>query len=137
MSNRINPSRVTTEEAPKPTGRLTQPIDLKRLQTTISTVYTATAVYDFVIRHLWAANIDSSARTLTVHMVPSGGTASDANCVCKAYSIPANTTVRLDFLAGTSYGSLLQPSMSLQALCSSNNAVNIGGWGQDVVGFVL
>jgi hypothetical protein len=133
----MDPRRVTTEAAPGPVTRQAQPIALTPLQTTVSTLYTAKADMDFMIRHIWAANIDSSARTITVYLVPSGGTAADSNAVCKAYSIAANTTVRLDFLTSSTYGSLLQPGMSLQALASVQNVVNVGGWGQDIIGDVI
>jgi hypothetical protein len=134
--NPFNPSRVTTEQAPGFISRRQQPIGTVALQTTLTTLYTANE-HDFMVRHLWAANIDGSARTITMHMVPEGGTASDANAICKGYSIAANTTLRLDFIAGNDFGSLMQPGMFLQALASTNNTVNVGGWGQEVVGVYI
>jgi hypothetical protein len=130
----FNPARVTTEAAPALVSRRQQPIGTVRLQTTVTTLYTANDTQDFLIRHLWAANIDGSARTITVYLVAAGGAAGDANAICKGYSIAANTTVRLDFIAGNGFGSLLQPGMFIQALASSNDTVNMGGWGQEVVG---
>lgn len=127
-------SRVLTEQESRLITRRQQPISTVALQTTVSTLFTANTTFDFIIRHLWAANIDGSARTITVYLVPEGGTASDANAICKGYSIAANTTVRLDFLASQGVGSLMVPGMMLQALASTNNTVNMGGWGQDLVG---
>jgi hypothetical protein len=133
----FSPTRTTFERAPEGVLRRQQPIGLTRLQTSVSTLYTAPDSFDFLIRHLWAANIDGSARTITIYLVASGGAASDANAVCKGYSIAANTTVRLDFIAGNTYGSLMQPGMALQALASVADVVNMGGWGQEVVGGVI
>jgi hypothetical protein len=137
MATPFSPNRATIEKAPEGVLRRQQPIGTTQLQTTVSTLYTAPATFDFLIRHLWAANIDSSARTVTVYLVASGGTASDANAICKGYSIAANTTVRLDFIAGQTFGSLMQPGMTLQALASVADTVNMGGWGQEVVGGVI
>jgi hypothetical protein len=134
MSNKFGSSRVVTESEARLITRRQQPIPTVALQTTLTTLYTANETLDFMVRHMWAANIDGSARTITIHLVPIGLGATNANAICKGYSIAANTTVRLDFIAGNTFGSLLQPGMSIQALASSNDTVNLGGWGQDVVG---
>jgi hypothetical protein len=132
--NPFSPSRVTTEEAQKFISRRQQPISTVRLQTTATVLFTTPASFDFLVRHLWAANIDGSARTITIYLVPDGQVPGDGNAICKAYSIAANTTVRLDFISGTGIGSLLQPGMTLQALASTNDTVNMGGWGQEIAG---
>jgi hypothetical protein len=134
LMNPFSPSRVTTEEAPKLVARRQQPISLTTLTTTAQTLYTASELYDFMIRHLWAANITGGAVTITLYLVADGGSAADSNAICKGYSIAANTTARLDFIAGTEFGSLMQPGMMLQALASANSSINMGGWGQEVVG---
>ncbi len=131
---RFDPRRITTEAAPKAVPRRSQPISTVRLQGSVSTLYTASDAYDFMIRHIWAANIGSTGHEITVYLVPSGGTAGDGTAICKGYPIAANTTVRLDFLSGTNFGSLLQPGMTLQAVADTPDVVNMGGWGQDVIG---
>jgi predicted NAD/FAD-dependent oxidoreductase len=53
-----------------------------------TTIYTATAQTLSVTLRL--SNITAAAKTVELHVVPSGGSASDTNAHLKTYSIPAN-----------------------------------------------
>lgn len=110
--------------------RAAQPIEPVQLQTTVSTLYTAKDDADFWIQHLWAANVTGGALTLTLYFVPDGGTAGAANTAMATVSIAANTSVVLD----VAVNHRLPVGASLQALCSSNDGINIGGWGYDQTG---
>ena len=131
---RLQPSRTLVEQELGRPRTIIKPIATVRVQATATTIYTATPSFDFLIRHLWAANITGSAVALTVHMVPASGSPSDANACMKGVSIAANTTVLLDCLTGSGMGSLLQPGMSLVALAATADAINLGGWGNDIIG---
>ncbi len=131
----FDPKRVTTETA-QPFLRLRQqPITTAVLTTSAAIIHTAPERFDFLIRLFWAANIDSVARTITIYLVPDGGSPSDANAICKDYSLAANRTIALDFMAPQGgFGVLMQPLMTLRALCSAASVVNVGGWGHEVAG---
>lgn len=45
------------------------------------------------VRRIVICNTDSSARTITLYVVPSGGSAGDSTSIFKAFSIAANTTL--------------------------------------------
>jgi hypothetical protein len=58
------------------------------LAATETTIYTAAENTLSVLLRL--ANTTAAAKTVTLHVVPSGGSASDSNAHLKGYSIPAN-----------------------------------------------
>ncbi len=131
----FDPRRVTNEQA-QPFQRLrSQPIETAVLTTSAAIIHTAPERFDFLIRHIWAANLDTEAQTITIYLVPDGDTPSDSNAICKEFAIDPSTTVRLGFISPDSgFGVLLQPLMTLQALCSTASVVNVGGWGHEVAG---
>lgn len=124
-------NRFQFERQPFPALRVPKPIDVFQLQSTVSTVFTAQEEFDFQIESLVASNVSGAADYVTMHLVPDGGSASAANMIVHQKAIPAN--------AGTTIFNrenmgLLQPGMMLQALCSTNDAVNIYGFGYDYQG---
>lgn len=64
-------------------------------QNTDVVIYTVPAGKKALIDQMSAANTDASTRTLTVNVVPSGGSVSAANQVTPGASIAANTAVSL------------------------------------------
>jgi len=60
-----------------------------------TTVYTSPAATTTIIDKFTATNTDSGAHTITVYLVPSGGTAGGSNTITSAYSIAAGTAVEL------------------------------------------
>lgn len=57
-------------------------------------LYTAPAGYQATVTNIDVANTTSGALSFTMHLVVSGGTASAANMLFPAVSIPANTMVQ-------------------------------------------
>ena len=62
------------------------------------------------------ANNDSVARTITLYLVESGGTANAARTVMPAVSIPANTTWRQEFNTPLESGETVQGKASTTAV---------------------
>ena len=59
-------------------------------------VYTAPKSAAAVLRKVTACNTGTSARAVTVHLIPSGGSANVSNTVVSAASVPAGSTVDLE-----------------------------------------
>lgn len=121
------PQFVDQQQRRLPSLRTAQPIEPVSLTTTIATVIAAKADADFLVSHLWVANVTGLAATYTLHFVPSGGTASTANMVAFQTSLGANASAIVD----VAINHRLPEGASIQALCSTANAINIGGWGYD------
>lgn len=130
MIGNMQSGRFVSEQVDRTPLEIPKPIQTVQLQTTVSTIYTASTTRDFVIKHLWAANTTGTATTYTLYLVPSGGSAGTANTFAFEVPLAANTTVLLD----ASIETMLQPGMSMQGLCAANNDVNIGGWGMEYAG---
>jgi hypothetical protein len=107
-----------------------RPIALVRLQTTAATIVTAPTDADFLVKHLWVANVTAGAVTYSIRMVASGGSPSAANAIAEGVSLAANTSALLAI--GTDLR--LVPGAFLSALCGTNDAINIGGWGLEYYG---
>lgn len=122
--------RSRSEIEPAALLRTPRPFPLVRLQTTASVLVTAREDADFLLTALWVANVDGSNRTWTLYLVPDGGSPGVTNLIAGAVPIVANTSTMIDL----NQGFLVQPEYSLQALCSSNDTVNMVGWGYDVQG---
>jgi hypothetical protein len=78
-----------------------------------------TATKPTIVTSLTFTNTDSSERTVTVNLVPSGGTAAQGNRVVSALPIEAHDTYiqPLDIV--------MSPGDTLQGLASVTNVVNI------------
>lgn len=107
-----------------------RPIPLVRLQTTATTIVTARTDADFLVKHLWVANVTAGSITYSIRLVNSGGSPTSANSIAEAVALAANTSAALAIGAELR----LAPGQFLSALCSTNDAINIGGWGLDYVG---
>lgn len=107
-----------------------QEIPLLRAQTTFSTLLTARADAYFLAEQVFAANVTGGPITVSVSLVAPAGSPSTANAVVSALSVPANSTVRL---IGAS-DLLIPPGYTLQGSCSTNNAINLFGWGWNIAG---
>lgn len=68
-----------------------------------------------------ATNTDILARTLTLHLIASGGVADDTNILYKALSINAGVTAPLPELIGHT----LEPGMAIHAAGSVTSKVNL------------
>ena len=99
------------------------------LDATVATLYTVPAVTRAVIQKATVTNLDTVARTVTVHLVPSGGTAADTNAILKAYPVPANFTLDLPDLGSH----VLEPGATIQALGSAASVLSLRVSGVEVV----
>ena len=90
------------------------------LAVSTSILYTATNVRATITKAT-AYNTDASARTVTVYIVPSGGTAGDSNCIIEELSIAAGGTEILSQLEGHT----VPLNGSIQALASSAAQVTL------------
>lgn len=127
----LDPARLITEQESRTALRIPRPIDVFQAQTTVGTVFTARDDADFQITHLVASNVTGSADSVTLYLVPSGGTAGATNLVIAAKVVPANDWVTI---FDENNRGMLQPGATLQALCGTNDAVNIWGHGHDYQG---
>lgn len=99
------------------------------LGASVGTLYTVPAVTRAVIQKATATNLDTVARTITVHLVPSGGSASDTNAILKAYPVPAAFTLDLPDLGSH----VLEPGSTIQALASVASMCSLRVSGVEVV----
>lgn len=100
------------------------------LQTTASTLLTVLDGLEFWIVHLWVANTTGGAVSYTLHFVPSGGSPAAANMAVSARSLAANSSEIVE----VAVNHRLRPGESIRALCGTNNAINMGGWGYYIQG---
>lgn len=70
-------------------------VDAQYIGSSYATVYTCPASTTAIAKELILCNTDSSARTVSIRVVPSGATAGDEHCIFAAMSIAANTTYHL------------------------------------------
>ncbi len=66
-------------------------------------------------------NTTAGAVTATVHLVPSGGTATTSNCVLSARSIGAGET----YIVPGAMGQTIEAGGTLQALASANTSITL------------
>lgn len=131
MSQNQSPIRFQSEQEARPALRVPKPIDVFQLQTTAATVYTARDDADFQIEHLVASNTTGTADYVTVYLVPSGGALGPSNMVFYQVAVAAKSYVSL---FDRERMGLLQPGMTLRALCGTNDSINMFGYGFDYQG---
>ena len=73
-------------------------------------------------------NDTATDRTVTVHFVPNGGTASSSNMVISARTVKAGETLTFSECIGLT----LAPGGTLQCLASANSAITINGTFLDI-----
>lgn len=90
------------------------------------TYYTAPENTTAEISAATATNVTASARTVTVYIIPSAGSAASTNIVVRTRTVPANAAVQLWELIGQK----LPAGSFLQALADGATAVNltVGGY---------
>ena len=127
----VNNPRVTQETEPRRALRVPRPIDVFQCQTTAGTVFTARDDADFQITSLVASNVTGTPDSITLYFVPDGGSPGATNLLISALAVPANDIV---VIFNEENRGLLQPGMTLRALCGTNDAVNLWGHGYDYQG---
>lgn len=125
----LSPSRIEYER--RQTLATPRPVSVSRLQSTVTTIATARADADFRIDSLFAAASTGSGDTITLYLVPTGGTAGADNLLLYQQAVGANNRV---VLFTREYPLILSPGDTLQGLCGTNNAVHVYGAGTDYRG---
>jgi hypothetical protein len=95
--------------------------------TTATTLYTAPASTKTIIKNIVICNTTSTAATLTVSLVPSGGSAGVTNRIMSTLNINANDTVSMD-LSG-----VLATGDFISALQGTSGALTVNISGVEVV----
>lgn len=96
--------------------RMTNPT---QLGTTAASVYTAGAGITAVVKQVLATNTTASASTVSIHLVPSAGTATTSNLIFSGIPVPANSTVIIDL------AQVLNAGDSLHAFAGNATTVNL------------
>jgi hypothetical protein len=111
-----------------------RPIPLEHLLITATasgsaqTFHTVRAGVMLKVKQLAVMNTDSSARTLTLNAIPSGGAIGTGNTEL-AVSIPANSASALtDYIGG-----LYAEGTVLKAYASAASVLVLHGWGEEVL----
>lgn len=129
----IDPRRITFDAGNIRPSRIVKPVAIIPLAGTETTIYDNAGSFDFLVQSLWVSNITGSAVTLTLWAYTSGGSASDAVAIYKGFSVAANSgPVPVCSLSGIRIR--LRPGMLLTGLGSTGAALNVGGWGVEVLG---
>jgi hypothetical protein len=95
---------------------------------TATTIYTVPANTRTIIDKFTACNTDASARTLSIHIVASGGSVGDSNLILDALSIAANTTVEIEFMKNH----VLETGQTIRAFASQASTISIRCSGREV-----
>ena len=121
---------IESAERRQPSLLTAKPIEPIQIQSTATTIYTAQTDADFWVVHLWAANVTAASTTYTLYFVPSGGSAGTSNTVIYQRTLGAYSTE----VISPAINHRIPPGAFIQALCSANDDINIGGWGYDQTG---
>lgn len=100
-----------------------------QLTTSAATYYTAPANTRVRIDAVTLTNTSGAAATVTLHLVPAGGTAGDGNMIAKEKSLDAGESAT----AREALGHWLEPGGSIQALASAATSVTLVASGVEVV----
>lgn len=96
---------------------MTAPLRLYQGQpgTSEATLYTVPAATTVIVKQVVAANVSAAAATISLSLVPSGGTAGATNRLLGAVSIPANSSLSLDLSQVMTAGDFLSASQGTAA----------------------
>jgi len=87
--------------------------------------YTCPANTKCIIKNLSFSNTTATARTVTVNLIPSGGTAGAANQIVTTHTIPAYS----EWQCSIASGHVLEAGGFIQAVADSASAITIIGSG--------
>lgn len=99
-----------------------------QLTTSAATYYTAPGNTRTRVATFTATNTSAGAETISVHLVPSGGSADDTNIVADEISLAAKETKSIS----GAIGHVLESGGTLQALASAGTAINIVASGYEI-----
>lgn len=93
-----------------------------------TTLYTVTApATAATVKQILLTNYSSSAATVTVNFVPSGGSVGTTNVIISGLSISANSTITFDITQVLNVGDFIAASSSIAS------SINIAASGYEVV----
>lgn len=92
-----------------------------------ATLYTVPASTKAIVKEIWLSNTDTSARTITLYAVESGGSAAANRALLSAVSIAANTVYRIPC------SMVLEAAETLQGLADTTLKVTYRISGVEVV----
>lgn len=96
--------------------RMTNPT---QLSTSAASVYTVGAGITAVVKQVLATNTTASASTVSVHLVPTSGTATTSNLLFAAVPVPPNSTLVIDL------ATVMNAGDSLQAFAGNATTINL------------
>ena len=103
-------------------------IQAKYAADSVATEYTAPVSTKAIVDKFTATNTDSGAQTISIHIVPSGGSASASNLITAALSIPAGESLDLPEMKNH----VLAAGDFIAAVASVPNKVVIRASGREV-----
>lgn len=92
-----------------------------QLSTSASTYYTVPANTLSTISACTLTNTSAGAVTATMHLVPSGGSATSSNCILSARTLAAGESLNV----GSAIGQTLLAGGMIQALASAASAITL------------
>lgn len=102
-------------------------IAAKTAEVTQTTQYTATGV-SAIIDKFTATNYDTVARTISVNLVASAGSAGNNNLIVKTKTLQASETYTFPELVGQ----VIAPGGFISTIASSGTAINIRASGREI-----
>ena len=96
--------------------RMTAPT---QLGTSASTVYTVGSGITATVKQILAAHVTSSQSTVSVHIVPSGGSAATTNLVFAAVPVAGNSTVTFDL------NQIMEAGDTIRAFAGNATTINL------------
>ena len=89
------------------------------LTASAATLYTVPASTTTTVKTILLANYTSTDRTVTLHLVPSGGSVAAGNKILGEINVPANTTTTVDTAI------MLPTGAFISGLASATTSVNV------------
>jgi hypothetical protein len=102
-------------------------IESKIAVATNTVQYTAGPSTRAVIGNFTATNYDTVARSISVNLIPSGGTVGDSNLIIKAKTLQPGTTYAFPELTGKN----IAPGASISTLASNATGITINAGGYE------
>lgn len=99
-----------------------------QLTTSVANYYAAPAATKAQIQACTLTNTSASPATATIHLVPSGGSATEANRILSAYSIAAGASYKVI----EAIGHWLEASGTIQAKASAGTSISLVASGIEV-----
>lgn len=92
--------------------------------TTATTIYTVAATSEAKVGSFSLTNVTASAVTVTIAVVPSGGSLDSTRTVLSAYSLAANDTISHKDVLSAFDGLILETGALISITAGTANAVN-------------